>query len=205
MGKGAGRSRCPHENVIGARVRRGPSVTADGEEVAEGSAAGEQGVEEGVESPGGAGPREGRVGEGAARGGGEAGAAVGGDDAAEELLAGPGTRGGGQAREDGLHGREEARGGEPGDDEVVAAEGIAERGGGCGRVEEEAERGGGVRLAAEGRGEVVRRELVARRHGGVSDVLLDKAVTVDVHAGHRRRWGYAEDDGSSGTKKPSER
>jgi hypothetical protein len=126
--EGAGRCRLSHENVIGARVRRDPSVTADGKEVAEGRAAGEQGVEEGVEGPGSAGPGEGRVREGATRGGGEAGAAVGGDDAAEELLAGPGTRGGGgEAGEDGLHGREEARGSEPGDDEVVAAEGVARR------------------------------------------------------------------------------
>ena len=61
---------------------------------------------------------------------------------------------------------EEARGGEPGDDEVVAAERVAERRRGGRRVEEEAERGGGVQLAAERRGEVVRRELVAR-HGSV--------------------------------------
>jgi len=166
---GARRCRRSHENVIGARVRRDPGVMADDKEVAERGAAVEQGVEKGVEGPSGAPPGEGRVREGAARGGGEAGAAVGGDDTAEELLAGPGTRGGGggsEAGEDGLHGREEARGGEPGDDEVVAAERVAERRRGGRRVEEEAERGGGVQLAAERRGEVVRRELVAR-HGSV--------------------------------------
>lgn len=54
--------------------------------------------------------------------------AVGGDDAAEELLSGAGG-GRGELGEEGLHGGEEARGGELGDDEVLAAEGVAERGG----------------------------------------------------------------------------
>jgi len=119
---------------------------------------------------GGAGLGEGRVSEGAARGGGEAGAAVGGDDLAEDVLSSPSTGGGDsgwEAGEDGLHVGEEARGGELGDDDVVAAEGVAEWGGGrrgVRRVKEEAERGGRVRLPEEGSAEVIRRELAG--HGG---------------------------------------
>lgn len=168
MVEGARRS---HEDVVGGRVGRDSGVAADGEEVAEGGAAVEQGVEEGVEGMRGAGLREGRVREGAARGGGEAGAAVGGDDAAEEVLAGPGAVGGvggWEAGEDGLHRGEEARGGELRDDEVVAAEAVAECGGRLGvrRVEEEAERDIRVRLLAEGGDEVARRELLAGHGGG---------------------------------------
>lgn len=140
---------------------------ADGEELDEGRAAGEERVEEDVEGADGAGRREGRVREGAACGGREARAAVGGDNAAEELLARAYVWSGlEEAREDRLHGREEARGSELGDDDVVAARGVAERRRRRGvgrRREEEAKRGGRVRLAAEGGGEVVRRKL---RHCG---------------------------------------
>lgn len=142
-------------------------------------------MEEGVERPDGAGLGEGRVREGAARCGGEAGATVGGDDEVEQLLAGTEVRGGGEAREDGLHGREEARGGELGDDEVVAAEGVAKRCGGLGgggrRVEEEAQRGVGVPLAAEGGGEVVGRELLPR-HGGRGDLSRGPRIGGHVKA-----------------------
>lgn len=128
-------------------------AAALGEELREGRAAGEEGVEERVEGAGGARRRERRVREGAAGGGGEAGAAVRGDDAAQEGLAR--AERGGEPGEDGLHGREEARGGELADDDVVAAEGVAERrrggggwpgGGGRGGAEEEAERGRRVGL-----------------------------------------------------------
>jgi hypothetical protein len=105
----------------------------------------------------------------ARRGGREARAAVGGYDTAEELLAGAEL---GcdleEAGEDGLHGREEARGGELGDDDVVAAERVSERGRWCGvhrRGKEEAERGTRVRLPAEGGDEVVGREFLGG-HGG---------------------------------------
>jgi hypothetical protein len=104
----------------------------------------------------------------ARRGGREARAAVGGYDTAEELLAGAEL---GcdleEAGEDGLHGREEARGGELGDD-VVAAERVSEWGRWCGvrrRGKEEKERGSRVRLPAERSDEAVRGEFPGG-HGG---------------------------------------
>lgn len=102
--------------------------------------------------------------EGAARARRHAGAAVEGDDAAEEGLVGDDARVGEEPVEDRLHLREHARLAELAHDEVVGARGVAEGFGGRRarwwggitvrvRVEEEGEGEGGVLLEAEEGGE----------------------------------------------------
>lgn len=120
----------------------------------------EEGVEEGVEGFDGAGGAEGRDGVEHVDGTcGEAGAAVGGDDVAEEGFRDEEAGFAAELLEDLFHLGEHFGAGEFGDDEVVGEEGVAEGarvGVGIGvwvRVEEELKGEGWVLLGTEERGE----------------------------------------------------